>query len=69
MMTTLIAPLPTGSPRSRIHAPVGLAPIPPFPEETILRYAEEKRAPLSLWNKASRVWTKSNGVGLDTLLV
>ena len=48
---------------------LALPPIPPFPEETILRYAEEKRAPLSLWNKASRVWTKSNGVGLDTLLV
>ena len=37
---------------------LALPPIPPFPEETILRYAEEKRAPLSLWNKASRVWTK-----------
>ena len=46
-----------------------LSPISPFPEETKLRHAEEKRAPLSLWNKASRVWTKSNGVGLDTLLV
>ncbi|MGX6474739.1 hypothetical protein ACWM1Q_06040, partial [Klebsiella grimontii] len=34
---------------------LALPPIPPFPEETILRYAEEKRAPLSLWNKASRV--------------
>ena len=48
---------------------LALPPIPPFPEETILRYAEEKRAPLSLWNKASRVWTKSNGVGQSTLLV
>ena len=70
MMTTLIAPLSdrfAAQQDSRAGWPC--PPIPPFPEETILRHAEEKRAPLSLWNKASRVWTKSNGVGLDTLLV
>jgi hypothetical protein len=63
MMTTLIAPLSDRLAALQAPAPVGLIPIL-LPEETKLRHAEEKRAPLSLWNKASRVWTKSNGVGL-----
>lgn len=66
MMTTLIAPL--SDRLAALKASCAGWPYP-LPGETILRYAEEKRAPLSKWNKASRVWTKSNGVGQSTLLV